>query len=86
MSKRAQGLSINVIIVAALALIVLVVLIMLIMGSGRKVTEGTSGCLAVGGLCKQSRDCTLPDWGRLSEHDDSCKASGEVCCRYKFGQ
>lgn len=50
-SKKGQGLSINVIIIAAIALLVLIVLAVLIARSGGHVSDGTR-CIEKGGLCK----------------------------------
>jgi len=80
MSKKAQGLSMNVIIIAAIALLVLVILAVLILRAGRGVTEGT-GCSGVGGICAD--DCAdlggvyvknLPNSGRAGgcQEDESC--------------
>ena len=50
-NKRGQGLSINVIIIAAIALLVLIVLAVLVARSGGHVSDGTK-CIEKGGLCK----------------------------------
>jgi hypothetical protein len=50
MSKKAQGISINVIIIAAIALLVLVILAVLILRSGGQINTGT-GCKSVNGIC-----------------------------------
>lgn len=81
MSKKAQGLSMNVIIIAAIALLVLVILAVLILRAGRGVTEGT-GCEGIGGTCADA--CgdldglyvkNIPNSGRSG----GC-AEGESCC------
>ena len=80
MSKKAQGLSMNVIIIAAIALLVLVILAVLILRAGRGITEGT-GCEGVGGSCVD--DCgdmdglyvkNIPNSGRSGgcQEDESC--------------
>ncbi len=59
--KKAQGLSMNVIIIAALALIVLVILAVVFMGKmGPWVTE-TDSCVNNGGRCVDLKsECTGP--------------------------
>jgi len=52
MQKKAQGISVNVIIIAAIALLVLVILAVLILRSGGQVSDGT-GCIGGGGTCMQ---------------------------------
>jgi len=85
MSKKAQGLSMNVIIIAAIALLVLVILAVLILRAGRGVTEGT-GCKGIGGTCYSSCEDLIQDQGGMwvknlpnSGKDGGC-ASDEVCC------
>ncbi|MFH1506296.1 MAG: hypothetical protein ABIE94_04915 [archaeon] len=51
MLKRGQGISVNVIIIAAIALLVLIILAVLILRSGGQVSDGT-GCRGIGGDCK----------------------------------
>ncbi|MBU1974823.1 MAG: hypothetical protein KKG59_00290 [Nanoarchaeota archaeon] len=49
--KKAQGISINVIIIAAIALLVLVILAVLVLKGGTNVNEETNSCIAKGGKC-----------------------------------
>jgi hypothetical protein len=51
MSKKAQGLSMNVIIIAAIALLVLVILAVIFIGRMGKTTSGIDQCP---GTCKSS--------------------------------
>jgi hypothetical protein len=51
MDKKAQGMSINVIIIAALALLVLVVLAIIFVGRIGIFGEKTAACESVGGTC-----------------------------------
>jgi hypothetical protein len=48
---RAQGISINVIVVAAIALLVLVVLAVVFLGQTGKFTQGVNDCQSNGGSC-----------------------------------
>lgn len=50
-NRKAQGISINVIIVAAIALLVLVVLSIIFVGKLGLFGEKTSACETVGGTC-----------------------------------
>lgn len=50
-NKKSQGLSINVIIIAALALVVLVVLIIIFTGSIGKTSQNIGSCITKGGIC-----------------------------------
>ena len=50
-NRKAQGLSINVIIVAAIALLVLVVLSIIFVGRLGIFGEKTAACASVGGTC-----------------------------------
>ena len=81
MSKKAQGLSMNVIIIAAIALLVLIILAVLILRAGRGVTEGT-GCEGVGGRCED--DCADLDGLYVKNIPNSGRAGGcqedEMCC------
>ena len=85
MSKKAQGLSMNVIIIAAIALLVLIILAVLILRAGRGVTEGT-GCKGVGGKCYSSCLDLMEDEGGtwIKNLPNSGKAGGcredESCC------
>jgi|WetSurMetagenome_2_1015567.scaffolds.fasta_scaffold371392_2 hypothetical protein len=51
MSKKAQGMSLNTIIIAIIVLIVLVVLILLFTGNLRVFGKGTATCESRGGTC-----------------------------------
>ena len=55
--KRAQGISLNVIIIAAIALLVLVVLSVVFMGRMGIFNKNSNDCLKVGGYCDQGRHC-----------------------------
>lgn len=90
-SKRGQGISINVIIVAAIALIVLVVLILIFTGRmgifGAGIDDATSGkdCNEYKSASGQSAgwqsgNCdaeTTPVYGKINDAD---QYPGSVCC------
>ena len=52
--RTAEGMSINLIIVAAIALIILVLISFLITDSSRNLTQGLEACSAKGGVCAPS--------------------------------
>ena len=73
--KKAQGISINVIIVAAIALIGLVVLVAIFTGRLGAFTAGVTSCTDKGGTCEASctgDTTTLPG--------TACEKDGNVCC------
>ena len=51
MSKKAQGISMNVIVIAAIALLVLVVLVLIFTGRIGTFSEGIKKCSGYGGFC-----------------------------------
>ncbi|MBC8501024.1 MAG: hypothetical protein H8D38_04650 [DPANN group archaeon] len=80
MNRKGQGLSINVIIIAAIALLVLVILSVLLIRGGANIVEGTS-CRGVGGQCAVS--CSQLSTGTTvyTPHSTAkCETEGEVCC------
>ena len=78
LNKKAQGLSINVIIVAALALIVLVILGVVFMGRIGLFAGQTSDCEGNGGVCRSESDGGCLTEERINrgfvcqEEEDSC--------------
>jgi flagellar basal body-associated protein FliL len=56
MSKKAQGMSINIIIIAAIALLVLVILSIIFIGKMGKTREEVDKCETNGGTC--TADCS----------------------------
>ncbi|MBT7903491.1 hypothetical protein HN587_06530 [Candidatus Woesearchaeota archaeon] len=55
-SKKAQGLSLNLIIVAVLGLIVLVIIILAITGKFGSFNKGLADCSSKGGICRDYND------------------------------
>jgi uncharacterized membrane protein len=74
--KKAQGISINVIIIAAIALLVLVILAVLLLRSGGGISTGTS-CEAISGAGCYSGSC--PD-GMIRHATARCAGDGQTCC------
>ncbi len=72
-SRKAQGLSMNTIIIAALALIVLIVLVFVFSGKIRDFTGTSNKCESLGGTCESSCDPdTEADRGQMPPCDDHC--------------
>ena len=80
--KKAQGISLNVIIVAAIALLVLVILSVIFMGRMASFTQGSNDCTKQNGVC-QDRVC---DDGYTEHPTAVCYGSDNqpdefaVCC------
>ncbi|MBI1970786.1 hypothetical protein HYS47_03495 [Candidatus Woesearchaeota archaeon] len=53
-NKKAQGMSLNVVIIAALALLVLVILSIILVGRIGKTRQATEACVNQGGTCVES--------------------------------
>lgn len=81
-NRKAQGISLNVIIIAAIALLVLVILSIIFIGRMGKTREEVDRCETNGGICAD--DCAeLGDYVReVSTY--TCYTEGEVsdqkCC------
>jgi hypothetical protein len=71
MNRRAQGISVNVIIIAAIALVVMVILIALVLNTGSGINNSVSSCEAQeGSMCKdQFESC---DAGYVNLPTRSC--------------
>ncbi|HIG96668.1 TPA: hypothetical protein HA249_07355 [Candidatus Woesearchaeota archaeon] len=79
MLKKAQGISINVIVIAALALLVLVVLAMIFTGKLGGWTKAQNECSSNGGMCVgDASQCTGENAQVMSRY--TCPNAGEVCC------
>lgn len=75
-SKKAQGLSMNVIIIAAIALLVLVILAVLLFQATGRTAEGTS-CTSLQGTCAASQ----PPGNYIPNpaFDSTCQRQGDRC-------
>ncbi len=80
--KKAQGMTINVVIIAALALIVLVVLILIFTGYIGTANKNINGCTSRGGICvKNYKEGCLGDYPiPLVIGGDECKTVNNLCC------
>ncbi|MFH1770451.1 MAG: hypothetical protein ABH828_02740 [archaeon] len=80
LNKKGQGISINVIIIAAIALLVLVILSVLLLRGGGTIVEGTS-CLGVGGQCEANCGDISTGTETYGRHSTAaCDDPAEVCC------
>ena len=80
--KRGQGISMNVIIIAAIALLVLVILSVLILRAGGQIGEGTS-CMGIeGAFCEDSAVVDADGCGEnyIRDITKDCRRSDETCC------
>jgi len=88
MNKRAQGLSLNTIIIAVIVLIVLIVLILLFTGYfGAKFTPVLTDCISAGGECKAS-ECGNDIFERKISTIvlASCPEDRPICCKTGLGE
>ena len=78
MLKRGQGISVNVIIIAAIALLVLIILAVLILRSGGQVSDAT-GCAGVNGRCAAS--CNPGEIPHITQGGErgGCEATQKCC-------
>jgi hypothetical protein len=81
LSKKGQGLSVNVIIVAVLALLVLVVIAFIFTGKLGKFSAATADCEAIAGNdCEFSCSPGYVEDSTRGCFDSSSESTGEVCC------
>jgi hypothetical protein len=76
MAKKAQGISMNVIIIAAIALLVLVILSVVFIGRMGTFSGETAGCASKGGTCYEG-GCPQ---GTTPFSSGTCAEEGEACC------
>ena len=76
MKNKAQGISINTLIIAAIALLVLIILAFLLFGGGQDLSEGTQ-CVSKGGTCQTS--CPI-GVNQITEPGKQLCPSGQQCC------
>jgi hypothetical protein len=75
MAKKAQGISMNVIIIAAIALLVLVILSVIFIGRMGSFGRETGNCASQGGSCTTEPFCPT---GSI-QRDLTCP-EGQICC------
>ncbi len=75
MNKKAQGLSMNMIILAAIALIVLIVLVVIFYGKAKSFSASAEDCVQKGGDCTpKTESCDGPNLGQMGCAED------KYCC------
>jgi len=75
MAKKAQGISMNVIIIAAIALLVLVILSIIFVGRMGRFGEETAACAQQGGTCYDGTVCPQG----TTKYTARCEEN-QVCC------
>lgn len=91
--RKAQGLSLTTVVIAALALLVLVILSVIFVGRMGRVSEGSQDCLQLGGTCydaTQGQSCRTygdmliphPNAQCLMQGPDGNRVpdSSRICC------
>ena len=76
MDKKAQGLSINTIVVSAIAVVILVVLILVFTGKIGLFNKNVSACAQNGGHC--TTDASCGDNARNVNYQ--CPDDNQICC------
>lgn len=79
--KKAQGLSMNVVIIAALAIIVLIIVVFMFVRGAREGGTAFFDCRSRGGECVPKDSCKDDD-GRVDITVTSC-VEGQECCLFK---
>ena len=88
MNKKAQGLSLNTIIIAIIVLIVLVVLVMIFTGYfGTRFTPAVTQCETSGGTCAPAEGCGTDAFGNEVAiiSNARCPVEGQLCCSKGLG-
>ena len=77
-SRKAQGLSLKVIILAVLAIVVLVILIMMLTGKTKLFSKTSTECASRGGTCMSESKC---DNNYIMYSGTDCNENNkEYCC------
>lgn len=83
--RKAQGMSVNIIIIAAIALIILVILVALVLTWGSNISDGAYSCEALqGAVCVDDWDDTGCPSGYVENRLRTCPENDfgeqEICC------
>jgi hypothetical protein len=92
LKKRAQSMSMNTVIIAALALIVLIVLIVIFSGKMNIFGKGTSSCTSQGGTCTSqgvtyAKECLEKGTCQCNGENEAfvrgtdCEKTSGICCK-----
>lgn len=75
--RRAQGIGINVVIIAAIALLVLVIIAVIVAQSGGSLQDGLNRCAVQGGICTSTPE-EVPQ-GYVQTDEYTCAQQFEEC-------
>ncbi len=75
--KKAQGLSVNIIIIAAIALVVMVIVVMIFAGKMSGFVDTSESCSSSNGQCVPSEDCD-EQYQKIIDAD--CENEDHICC------
>jgi len=81
--KKAQGLSMNMIVIAAIALLILVVIVVIFTGQIGEKNRAINDCVTNGGTCQASCDGDYETQSKLYrcyQQDGKTPMEGQVCC------
>ena len=78
--KKAQGISLTMLIIAVIALIVLVVIIAIFTGKMPGISTGLQSCANKGGSCAYPDNAPCPD-GMAEVSGTDCEAGRKCCIR-----
>jgi len=81
-SKKAQGLSLNTVVVAAMVILVLIVIAIIVIRYSSKFADNAGGCTNQGGKCVDSVTCGKGFFKRpdLSESCRTGETDKTICC------
>jgi hypothetical protein len=79
MNKKAQGMPLNTIVIAAIVLVVMVVLILIFTGRMGKTSQDLQTCQAQGGKCVTKGLCDPTIGEKLIEETSDCETNEECC-------
>ncbi len=82
-TKKAQGMSLNTVIIAIIVLVVLVVLVMIFTGYfGKIFTPSVSSCGTQGGECVANADTCKTSFGEAGKtvYAKDCTGTTPTCC------
>ncbi len=82
-SRKAQSMGINVVIIAAIALIILVIIALLVSGAFQRLGQGATSCEAQGGTCGMPQGGTTAQYVLIPRDDHSSNCD---CYRFRYGQ
>ena len=82
-SRKGQGLSLNVMILAILALVVLIVLIAIFSRQSGTSIRSIESCEGKGGECRAGQECKINE---IKLDSANCPSQNQICCINVFAQ